>query len=152
MSASARLSELGITLPEPPAAVAAYVPFVRTGDLVFISGQLPFRDGGLPRTGNVGADISVEEAVEEARFCAINVLAQANAAAGSLDNIVRIVKLGVFVASAPGFYAQPQVGNGASDLFLAVFADAGRHARAAVGVAALPLNAPVEVDAIIEIR
>jgi enamine deaminase RidA (YjgF/YER057c/UK114 family) len=129
VSASTRLAELGITLPEPPAAVAAYVPFVRSGDLVFISGQLPFRDGALPRTGSVGADVSVEDAMEEARFCAINVLAQARAAAGSLDDVVRIVKLGVFVASAPGFRAQPQVANGASDLLVAVFAGSPRARR-----------------------
>lgn len=151
MSATTRLHELGITLPEPPSAVAAYVPFVRTGDLVFISGQLPFRNGGLPRTGLVGRDVTVEEAVEEARFCAINILAQAQLAAGTLDQVTRVVRLGIFVASAPGFGGQPQVGNGASDLLVAVFADAGRHARAAVGVAELPLGAPVEIEAIIEV-
>lgn len=144
--------ELGITLPEPPSAVAAYVPFVRTGDLVFISGQLPFRDGRLPRTGSVGADLTVEEAAEEARYCAINILAQARAAAGSLDEVARVVRLGVFVASAPGFRGQPQVGNGASDLLVAVFADAGRHARAAVGVSELPMGAPVEIEATIQIK
>ena len=151
MSAEARLAAAGITLPEPPAPVAAYVPFVRSGALVFISGQLPLRDGGLPRTGLVGANVSLEDATEDARWCAINILAQARAAAGSLDNVARVVRLGVFVASAPGFRAQPAVANGASELFLEIFGETGRHARAAVGVSELPLGAPVEIDAIIEL-
>lgn len=151
MSAEARLAASGITLPEPPAPVASYVPFVRTGSLVFISGQLPLREGGLPRTGLVGSDVSLEDAAIEARWCAINILAQARAAAGSLDAIARVVRLGVFVASAPGFRAQPAVANGASDLFVEIFGDAGRHARAAVGVSELPLGAPVEIDAILEL-
>lgn len=151
MSFEARIAELGIELPTPPVPVAAYVPTVTTGSLLWVSGQVPIRDGGLPRTGLVGADVTQEEAVEEARFCAINVLAQVRAALGSLDRVVRIVKLQVFVASAPDFAAQPFVANGASELLVEIFGDAGRHARAAVGVASLPLGAPVEVDAVVEI-
>lgn len=151
MGAESRLSDLGIALPEPPKAVASYAPAVVVGRAVYVSGQVPLRDGGLPRVGLVGADVSQEDAVEEARACAINVLAQLRAAAGSLDNIARMVKLTVFVASAPGFRAQPFVANGASDLLIEVFGDAGRHARSAVGVAELPLGAPVEVEAIAEL-
>jgi enamine deaminase RidA (YjgF/YER057c/UK114 family) len=147
-----RLAELGITLPEPPSAVAAYVPAVVHRGLVWVSGQVPIRDGALPRTGLVGRDISVEEAAEEARFCAINALAQLRAAAGGLDRIERILKLTVFVASSEGFHAQPLVGNGASELFEQVFGEAGRHARSAVGVAELPLGAPVEVDLVAALR
>jgi enamine deaminase RidA (YjgF/YER057c/UK114 family) len=152
MSAEARLHELGIVLPTPVAPVASYVPYVRTGSLVFVSGNIPFHEGKLIRTGLVGSDVTVEDAVADARMCAINLLAQLRAAAGTLDNIKQIVRVGVFVASAPGFRAQPQVGNGASDLFVEVFGDAGRHARAAVGVAELPLGAPVEVDVVAELR
>jgi enamine deaminase RidA (YjgF/YER057c/UK114 family) len=143
-----RLRELGIELPEPPAPVATYSPFIVAGGLVHVSGQVPIRDGSMPRTGSVGSDLTQEQAAEEARVCAINVLAQLRAAAGSLDNIARIVKVNVFVASAPGFRAQPAVGNGATDLFVEVFGDAGRPARSAIGVAELPLGAPVEVDAV----
>ncbi|MBI4728651.1 MAG: RidA family protein [Acidobacteria bacterium] len=151
MSAESRLAHLGIALPEPPAPVAAYVPWTRSGALVFVSGQLPFRGGALPRTGSVGAEVSADEAVEEARAAAINALAVLRAAAGSLDHVARVVKLTVFVASAPGFRAQPQVANGASELMAAVFGEAGRHAREAVGVAELPLGAPVEIELIAEI-
>jgi enamine deaminase RidA (YjgF/YER057c/UK114 family) len=147
-----RLSALGITLPEPPAAVAAYVPAVVHRGLIWVSGQVPIRDGGLPRTGLVGRDVSVEEAAEEARYCAINALAQLRAAAGGLDRIERILKLTVFVASSEGFHAQPLVGNGASELLEQVFGEAGRHARSAVGVAELPLGAPVEVDMVAALR
>ena len=132
MGAEQRLADLGITLPEPPSPVASYVPTARAGDLVFVSGQVPFRAGGLPRTGAVGSAVTPEDAAEEARFCAINILAQLRAVTGSLDDIERIVKLTVFVASAPGFGAQPAVANGASDLMVEVFGDNGRHARAAV--------------------
>ena len=142
------MREMGIQLPEPPEAVASYIPWVVAGDLIFVSGQIPSRDGGLPRTGRVGEDLSVEEGAEEARFCALNVLAQLRGAAGTLDAIGRIVRLGVYVASAPGFRHQPAVANGASDLMKEVFGDAGEHSRAAVGVAELPMGAPVEVDAI----
>ena len=141
-----RLAELGITLPEPVPPVAAYIPFVVHAGLVWVSGQVPIREGGLPRTGLVGRDISVEDAAEEARFCAINALSQLRAAAGSLDRIERIIKLTVFVASSEGFHAQPLVGNGASELLQEIFGEAGRHARSAVGVAELPLGAPVEVE------
>lgn len=148
MSAEARLAELGLTLPDPPGAVASYVPTVRTGDLLFVSGQVPLRDGQLPRLGLVGADVSEEDAIEEARWCGVNCLAHLRAALGSLDAVERIVKLTVFVASAPGYAGQPVVANGASDLMIEVFGEAGRHARAAVGCAMLPLNVPVEVDMI----
>lgn len=153
MSVEARLAELGITLPEPPAPVASYVPTVRAGNLVFVSGQVAFRDGALARTGLVGRDVTPEDAADDARTCAINALAQLRAAAGgSLDGVARIVKLTVFVASAEGFRAQPQVGNGASDFLVEVFGEAGRHARSAVGVAELPLGAAVEVEMIAELR
>ena len=142
------MRELGIELPEPPEPVAAYIPWVVSGSLIFVSGQLPSREGGLPRTGHVGAELSVEEGAEEARFCAINLLAQLRAAAGTLDLIGRIVRLGVFVASTPGFTHQPAVANGASELMKDVFGEAGKHARTAVGVSELPLSAPVEIDAI----
>ena len=142
------MRELGIELPEPPEPVAAYIPWVVSGSLIFVSGQLPSREGGLPRTGHVGAELSVEEGAEEARFCAINILAQLRAAAGTLDLIGRIVRLGVFVASAPGFTHQPAVANGASELMKDVFGEVGKHARTAVGVSELPLSAPVEIDAI----
>jgi enamine deaminase RidA (YjgF/YER057c/UK114 family) len=147
-----RLAALGIELPEAPVAVAAYVPAVVHRGLVWVSGQVPFRDGALPRRGLVGRDISVEEAAEEARFCAINVLAQLRAAAGGLDRIERILKVTVFVASSEGFHAQPLVGNGASELLEQVFGEAGRHARSSVGVAELPLGSPVEVDLVAALR
>ena len=147
-----RLAELGLTLPEPPTAIAAYVPAVVHAGLIWVSGQVPIRDGGLPRVGLVGRDVSVEEAAEEARFCALNALAQLKAAAGSLEQIGRIVKVSVFVASSEGFHAQPLVANGASELFQAVFGEQGRHARSAVGVAELPLGAPVEVEVIAALR
>ncbi|MFA5891868.1 MAG: RidA family protein [Actinomycetota bacterium] len=152
MSAEARLAELGIVLPEPPAPVASYVPVVVAGGFAYVSGQVPLRAEGLPRLGSVGAEVTQEEAVEEARYCGINILAQLRAALGSLDNVARVVKLTVFVASAPGFRMQPLVANGASDLMVEVFGDAGRHARAAVGVAELPLGVPVEVDAVVQVR
>lgn len=148
----ARLQELGITLPDPPRPVASYVPFTKGGDLVFISGQIAFEDGTLAHTGLVGRDVTLEDAAADARVCAVNVLAQLRAAAGgTLDNIRRIVKLTVFVASSEGFHAQPAVANGASDLMVDVFGEAGRHARSAVGVAVLPLHATVEVEAIAEL-
>lgn len=151
-SAEERLAELGITLPEPPTAVAVYVPTVVHDGQIWVSGQIPSRDGALPRVGLVGRDISVEDAAEEARFCALNAIAQLRAAAGSLDRIERILKLTVFVASSAGFHAQPLVANGASELFLQVFGDDGRHARSAVGVAELPLGAPVEVEVVAALR
>ncbi|MFD0199714.1 MULTISPECIES: RidA family protein [Saccharothrix] len=150
MSWTARLAELGVELPEVAAPVAAYVPAVRTGQLVYTSGQLPFVKGSLAATGKVGDDISPEEAKAHARTCALNALAAVDALVG-LDKVTRVVKLVGFVASAEGFTGQPAVINGASDLLGEVFGEAGQHARAAVGVAELPLGAPVEVELIVEI-
>lgn len=150
MSWTARLAELGVELPEVAAPVAAYVPAVRTGNLVFTSGQLPFVHGALAATGKVGGDVSPEEAKGHARTCALNALAAVDALVG-LDSVVRVVKLVGFVASADGFTGHPAVVNGASELLGEVFGEAGRHARAAVGVAELPLGAPVEVELIVEI-
>ena len=146
-----RLAELGLTLPPVTAPVAAYVPAVRTGTFVYVSGQLPVVDGKLPATGKVGDEVSAEDAAAMARTCALNALAATASVAGGLAGIRRIVKVTGFVASAPGFCGQPQVINGASELFLAVFGEDGKHARSAVGVAELPLNAPVEVELIAEI-
>lgn len=147
-----RLKELGYELPEVPSPAGSYVPAVRSGDLVFTAGQVPFRDGKLAFAGKVGAAVSLEEAQEAARICALNALAAAAEAAGGLENIARIVKVVGFVASAQGFNQQPQVVNGASDLLGEVFGDAGLHARSAVGVAELPLDAPVEVELVAEVR
>ena len=148
----ARLAELGIELPEAPAAAANYVPYVVTGDLVFVAGQVPFVGGELKYVGRVGADMSEGDAVEAARVCALNIVAQVKAACGGdLDRVVRCVKLGAFVNSTPDFTDQPKVVNGASDLMAEVFEDKGKHARFAVGVAVLPLGVAVEVDAIFEI-
>ncbi|MBV9207464.1 MAG: RidA family protein [Actinobacteria bacterium] len=147
-----RLAALGLTLPPVTAPVAAYVPAVRTGAFVYVSGQLPVADGKLTATGKVGGEVSAGDAAGMARACALNALAAAAAAAGGLDAIRRIVKVTGFVASAPGFAGQPQVINGASELLIEVFGEDGRHARSAIGVAELPLNAPVEVELIAEIR
>ena len=146
-----RLAAMGITLPAAPRPVAAYVPFVRTGNLVFVSGQVPFKDGALLAVGRVPDQVDVETAIACARQCALNGLAIARDAAGSLDNVRRVVRLGVFVAAQAGFHEEPKIGNGASQLMLDVFGDAGRHARAAVGVSDLPLGAPVEVDFVFEV-
>ena len=145
-----RLAALGITLPPVAAPLAAYVPAVRSGSLVFTSGQLPFVDGALPATGKVGAEVSAEDAAGYARTAALNGLAAIDALVG-LDRVVRVVKVVGYVASAPDFTAQPAVINGASALLGEVFGDAGAHARSAVGVAALPLDAPVEVELIVEV-
>ena len=147
-----RLKELGIDLPAAAAPAANYVPFAQSGKLLLTSGQLPLAAGKLIHTGLLGAGLSVQQGQEAARACAINVLAQAKAALGDLEKIARIVKITVFVASTADFTEQHLVANGASDLVVAVLGDAGRHARSAVGTAALPLNAPVEVEAIIEVR
>ena len=152
MTAAERLAELGLTLPPVVTPAGAYVPAVRTGQFVYTAGQLPVVDGKLPATGKVGAEVSPSDAAGLARTCALNALAAAAAVAGGLDAISRIVKVVGFVASAPGFNAQPQVINGASDLLVDVFGEDGRHARSAVGVAELPLNAPVEVELIAEVR
>lgn len=149
---AARMAEMGITIPRLVPPVASYVPYVKTGNLVYISGQLPFRDGKLQVTGLLGAGVALETAQAEARQCAINILAALNhACEDNLDRVRRIVKLTGFVASTPDFFDHPKVVNGASDFFSDVFGESGRHARAAVGVAALPLNACVEVEAVIEI-
>lgn len=145
-----RLAELGLRLPAVAAPVAAYVPAVRTGDLVYTSGQLPMVEGSLARTGKVGADITPEEGKELARTCALNALAAIDALVG-LASVKRVIKVVGFVASAEGFTGQPGVVNGASELLGAIFADAGQHARSAVGVAELPLGAPVEVELIVEV-
>jgi enamine deaminase RidA (YjgF/YER057c/UK114 family) len=145
-----RLSALGLQLPEVTAPLAAYVPALRTGDLVFTSGQLPLRGGELLATGKVGAEVDPEQAAACAQQCALNALAAA-ASVVPLEEVRRVVKLVVFVASAPGFTGQAGVGNGASHLMAEVFGDAGRHARSAVGVAVLPLDAPVEVEAVLEV-
>ena len=146
-----RLASLGISLPPAPKPVAAYIPCVRTGELLFVSGQIPLEGGTLIATGTVPGQVSVEEAARCARRCAINALAVAKAELGSLDRVRRVVRLGVFVASDPGFADQPKVANGASELMQQVFGESGRHARAAVGSVALPLGAPVEVEIIFEV-
>jgi enamine deaminase RidA (YjgF/YER057c/UK114 family) len=148
---SRRLAGLGLELPPVAAPLAAYVPAVRMGDLVFTSGQLPSVAGALIATGRVGAEVSVEQAVACARTAALNALAAVADQAGELDAVTRIVKVVVYVASAPDFTGQAQVANGASELFGAVFGAHGVHARSAVGVAVLPLNAPVEVELIAEV-
>ncbi len=147
-----RLEELGISLPEPARPVAAYVTAVRSGNMVYVSGQLPVVEGRPAHLGRLGADgLSLEEGVEAARRCAVNVLAVLKAELGEFARVRRVVKVTGFVASAPDFHDQPKVINGASELFMAVFGDAGRHARSAVGMAALPLGVPVEVEAIVEV-
>lgn len=145
-----RLAELGIELPDPPAPAAAYVSWVRTGDLVLTAGQLPLVDGSLPLTGKLGAGVSLEQGQDLARRAAVNILAQARAAAGELTR-VRVLKLTCFVASAPDFTEQHLVANGASEFLGDVLGDAGRHARSAVGVPVLPLDSPVEIEAILEL-
>ena len=148
----ARLNELGIELPEAPGAAANYVPYVVTGNLVFVAGQVPLVDGELKYIGQVGKDIELEEAQAAARVCGLNLIAQVKAACdGDLDRVVRCVKLGGFVNSSDGFDRQPWVINGASDLIAEVFGDKGRHARFAVGANALPLGVSVEIDAVFEI-
>ena len=145
-----RLRELGIDLPAAPAPAGAYVPATRTGNLVFTAGQLPLEGGELAIRGKVGDDVGIEEAREAARLCAMNALAAASTQTGGVAGISRILKVTGFVASAPGFNAQPQVLNGASEFLGEVFGDAGLHARSAVGVAELPMDAPVEVELVVE--
>ena len=147
----ARLAELGIRLPPVAAPVAAYVPAVRSGRLVFTSGQLPFVDGGLRRTGKVGGSVDAEDAAHDAKLCALNALAAVDDLVG-LDQVARVVRVVGYVASAEGFTGQPRVVNGASELLGRVFGDAGRHARSAIGVAELPLGAPVEVELTVELK
>ena len=148
----ARLAELGIELPEAAAPVANYVPVVRTGDLMFVSGQVTVWNGEFKHIGKVGGAISVEEGQAAARLCGLNVIAQVRAALdGDLDRVRRVVKLGIFVNSASDFTQQPQIANGVSDLMVEVFGDQGKHARFAIGVNVLPLDVAVEVDAVIEV-
>ena len=146
-----RLEELGLSVPGVAAPVAAYIPAVRSGNHVFTSGQLPMRAGELMATGKVGTQVTEEEAYACAQQCALNAIAAINAEIGDLSLVKRVVKVVVFVASSPDFTGQPRVANGASELFGKVFGDAGVHARSAVGVAALPLDAPVEVEVIVEL-
>jgi enamine deaminase RidA (YjgF/YER057c/UK114 family) len=146
-----RLTELGLSVPEVAKPVAAYVPAVRTGNHIYTSGQLPMRSGELITTGKVGAGVSPEEAYACAQQCALNALAAVGSLVGELSAVVRVVKVVVFVASAADFTGQAGVANGASELIGQVFADAGRHARSAVGVAVLPLDAPVEVELVVEV-
>ncbi len=147
-----RLLQAGVTIPNAPSPAANYLPFTRTGNLVFVSGQVPFVDGKLEVTGTVGENASVEDAQGQAKICAINLLAQLKVACGGdLDRVVQVVKLGAFVASADNFFDQPIVVNAASDVMVEAFGDAGRHARFAVGTNALPLNCLVEIDGVFEI-
>ena len=146
-----RLAELGLPVPDVAKPVAAYVPAVRTGSYVYTSGQLPMRDGKLVTVGKVGGEVSAEEAVECARQCALNALAAVRAEIGELSHIKRVVKVVAFVASTPDFTGQPGVANGASELLGEVFGEVGQHARSAVGVPVLPLDAPVEVELVVEI-
>ena len=147
-----RLKELGLSLPAPPKPVANYVPVVRTGDLLFLSGILPLRDGRLVLTGKLGENLTVEQGVEAARVAVLNGLSIVRSETGSLDRVKQIVKMVGYVASAPGFTDQPQVLNGASDLLVSVFGEAGRHARVAVGAAELPRLASIEIELIVEVR
>ena len=147
----ARLSELGLTVPEVAKPVASYVPAVRTGNHVYTSGQLPWRDGQLMFTGKLGGEVSPEDGAAAARQCALNAIAAVKSIVGDLSRVVRVVKVVVFVASTPDFTDQPQVANGASELLGAAFGDAGQHARSAVGVPALPLDTPVEVEMVVEV-
>jgi enamine deaminase RidA (YjgF/YER057c/UK114 family) len=151
-TAEDRLGALGLTLPAVAQPLAAYVPAVRTGSLVYTSGALPFVGGTLVATVKVGADITAEQAHDLARVCALNALAAVKSVLGDLDQVVRVVKVVGFVAAHPSFTAVPQVVNGASELLAAAFGDAGAHARSAVGVAVLPLDAPIEVELVVEVR
>ncbi len=150
MDVAARLAELGLSLPEAPRPLAVYVPAMRSGNLVFTAGQLPLVDGTLPATGVVGVDVDVATATACARQCALNAIAAVGTVV-DLDTVVRVVKVVGFVASAPDFTGQPGVLNGASELLGDVFGESGRHARSAVGVASLPLGAPVEVELVVEV-
>lgn len=152
MSPEEKLRALGIELPAVPQPLGSYVPFVKTGNLVYLSGMLPLKDGKLVRTGRVGESVSPEEGAECARIAAINALAVLTAAVGSLDKVKRCVKISGFVASSDAFSGQPKVINGASDLIFAVFGETGMHARAAVGVNVLPMDSPVEIEFIFEVQ
>ncbi len=147
-----KLKQLGIEIPDAPKPLAAYIPAVRTGNLVFTSGQLPFLNGELQYRGKVGGDVSVDDAKAAAKLCAINCLSAVKSVIGSLDEIARVVKITAFIASADGFTNQPEVANGASGFMLEVFGDAGRHSRGAVGVSELPRGACVEIETVFEIK
>jgi enamine deaminase RidA (YjgF/YER057c/UK114 family) len=151
MSYEQQLKQLGLKLPAPPKPVANYVPVVKTGDLLFLSGVLPSRDGQLVMTGKLGQDLSIEQGIEAARVAVLNGLSIIQHEIGSLDRVKQIVKMVGYIASAPGFTDQPQVLNGASDLLVAVFGEAGRHARVAVGAVELPRQAPVEIELIVQV-
>jgi enamine deaminase RidA (YjgF/YER057c/UK114 family) len=152
MSIEKKIGELGITLPSPPKPVGSYIPAVRTGNLLFLSGMIPFQDGKLAWEGKLGRELTVEQGKQAARLALINALAVIQQALGSLDRVNRIVRLGGHVASVPGFNQQPLVLNGASDLLVEIFGERGRHARLALGAVELPLNAPVELELIVEIE
>lgn len=147
-----RLSDLGVTLPVAAAPAANYVPYCTTGKLLFTAGQLPLKDGKLQASGLLGRDVDTAAGKDAAKYCAINILAQAKAALGDLEKIRRLVKITVFVASTPDFVEQHLVANGASDFLVAALGERGRHARSAVGTASLPLNAAVEIEAIFEVE
>jgi enamine deaminase RidA (YjgF/YER057c/UK114 family) len=151
MGAEGRLHEMGLTLPAAPAPLASYVPVTTSGNLAFVAGQVPLDEGNLQVRGKLGEEVDLQTGAAAARRCVLQALAALKAELGSLDRVHRIVKVSVFVASAAGFTDQPRVANGASDLLVEVFGDAGRHARSAVGVAELPLGAPVEVELTVEI-
>lgn len=150
MTPSEKLQSLGLTLPQMPAPIGSYIPGIRTGKLILTSGQLPFVDGKLTATGKVGRDLTLEQANAAARQAGLNALSIAAQTAGGIDRVARIVRLAVFVNSAPGFFDQPKVANGASDLMVEIFGEAGRHVRAAVGASELPMNAAVEVELVAE--
>lgn len=153
MSAEARLKELGIELPKPAKPIANYVPFVREGSLLFVAGQGPHAlDGSIPHKGRLGKDLTLEQGYASARLCGLNCLAQVRAALGSLDQVKRIVSLRGFVACTDDFHDQPKIINGASDLMVEVFGDAGRHARAALGANALPMGIPTEVELVVAVK
>jgi enamine deaminase RidA (YjgF/YER057c/UK114 family) len=152
MNPEKNLQELGLTLPQPPAAAGAYVPAVRTGNLLYLAGTLPMRDGKIVYGGKVGQEINLAQAAEAAQLCTLNALANAKAALGSLDAVVRVVMVNGFVNGIDGFSDSPKVLNGASEFLLKVFGDAGKHARAAVSVNGLPLGAAVEVQIVLEVR
>ncbi|WP_175774504.1 RidA family protein [Burkholderia anthina] len=147
-----RLKALGVVLPVAPKPAANYVPFVRTGNLLFLAGALPFVDNRLETTGLLGRDLDVARGQALARICAINMLAQVKAATGDLERLSRVVRLSAFVACVPGFVEQPAVVNGASDFLVDVLGESGRHARSAMGVSVLPLNAPLEIEAVFELK
>lgn len=151
MKPSKRLAELGITLPAVPAPIGSYVPAVRVGRFAYTSGQVPLRDGKIIRAGKVPGDVALADAAEGSRISALNAVAALASVAGGVDNIARIVRVCVYVNSSPGFTEQPKVANGASDLLFQIFGEAGRHARAAVGVSELPVNAVVEVEVMAEL-